>query len=310
MKRKSNEMNVFSMSALDLFASALGAFILITLALFPFFPNTGDSPERIADVRAELQDQMEELQRREAAAAAAAEEARRAAAAAAEREARLRGELEDAERAAEEAAAAASSVDLPPLDLVIALDTTASMERQVDGLRDEITELAAVLEALSDDVGIGLIDFKDRCDPPSAVRAQDLLKVDRASLAQLRRFAASMRAISPNCNQDPPEAIAAALETAMRMTWRPSSDKRTIVLITDNPAYADQTQRTIDLARQFASATESKNAVSTMMVRTDNQLPATQSFLQQVATAGKGNFIQEDTSASFSVMILRALADK
>ena len=42
------------MSALDLFASALGAFILITLVLFPYFPNTGDSQERVDEVKAQL----------------------------------------------------------------------------------------------------------------------------------------------------------------------------------------------------------------------------------------------------------------
>ena len=34
------ELNIFSMSALDLFASALGAFILIAVVIFPYFPNT------------------------------------------------------------------------------------------------------------------------------------------------------------------------------------------------------------------------------------------------------------------------------
>ena len=37
MKFRSREINVFSMSALDLFASALGAFILISLVLMPYF---------------------------------------------------------------------------------------------------------------------------------------------------------------------------------------------------------------------------------------------------------------------------------
>lgn len=55
MKPRSREVNIFSMSALDLFASALGAFILITVVLFPFFPNTGDSQERVDEVKAELQ---------------------------------------------------------------------------------------------------------------------------------------------------------------------------------------------------------------------------------------------------------------
>ena len=62
MRSRSREINIFSMSALDLFASALGAFILIAVVLFPYFPNTGDSPERVAEVRAQLEQVQGQLQ--------------------------------------------------------------------------------------------------------------------------------------------------------------------------------------------------------------------------------------------------------
>ncbi len=72
MKRRSREVNIFSMSALDLFASALGAFILIAIVLFPFFPNIGSLPEEareqlqtcrsdLAQSRAQLQAAQAEL---------------------------------------------------------------------------------------------------------------------------------------------------------------------------------------------------------------------------------------------------------
>ena len=54
MRTRSREINIFSMSALDLFASALGAFILIAVVLFPYFPNTGDSKVRVAAVQDQL----------------------------------------------------------------------------------------------------------------------------------------------------------------------------------------------------------------------------------------------------------------
>ena len=59
MKRKSRETNIFNMSALDLFASALGAFILIAIVLFPFFPNITDKDLR--DLLAEAQQKVTEL---------------------------------------------------------------------------------------------------------------------------------------------------------------------------------------------------------------------------------------------------------
>lgn len=45
MRRKDRELNIFSMSALDLFASALGAFILITLILLPYYLQEGAAAE-------------------------------------------------------------------------------------------------------------------------------------------------------------------------------------------------------------------------------------------------------------------------
>ena len=43
MQRKNKEINIFSMSALDLFASALGAFILIALIALPYYLKTDKS---------------------------------------------------------------------------------------------------------------------------------------------------------------------------------------------------------------------------------------------------------------------------
>ena len=40
MKKKNRDVNIFSMSALDLFASAMGAFMLLAVISLPFFGNT------------------------------------------------------------------------------------------------------------------------------------------------------------------------------------------------------------------------------------------------------------------------------
>ena len=52
MKFRSREINVFNMSALDLFASALGAFILISIVLMPYFLRV--EPEEVARLRQAL----------------------------------------------------------------------------------------------------------------------------------------------------------------------------------------------------------------------------------------------------------------
>ena len=69
MKKRSRELSIFSMSALDLFASALGAFILITIVLLPFFPNlnmSGQEKAELEQAQAELEQAKAELEQAEA----------------------------------------------------------------------------------------------------------------------------------------------------------------------------------------------------------------------------------------------------
>ena len=42
MRLLNRETSVFTTSAIDLFASALGAFILLVMILFPYYRNAGD----------------------------------------------------------------------------------------------------------------------------------------------------------------------------------------------------------------------------------------------------------------------------
>jgi len=65
MKRQNRDLNIFGMASLDLFASALGAFILVTVILFPYYPNTGDSKQKVAQVTATLQDVQSQLQQQQ-----------------------------------------------------------------------------------------------------------------------------------------------------------------------------------------------------------------------------------------------------
>lgn len=48
MRRRSREISIFSISALDLFASAMGAFIIIAVVLFPYYlMRSPETPEQI-----------------------------------------------------------------------------------------------------------------------------------------------------------------------------------------------------------------------------------------------------------------------
>lgn len=66
MKTRNREINIFSMSALDLFASALGAFILIAIILLPFFPNLNANidSEKLKRENEKLKAENEQLEKR------------------------------------------------------------------------------------------------------------------------------------------------------------------------------------------------------------------------------------------------------
>ena len=74
MKKKSREINVFSVSALDLFASALGAFIVMSMILMVFFTMTSQGADRAEDLQSAL-DACENARGREEEARVQAEAA-------------------------------------------------------------------------------------------------------------------------------------------------------------------------------------------------------------------------------------------
>ena len=282
MKRIRRESSIFSVSAIDLFASALGAFIVVALVLLPYFPNTGDAKAGEVDA----------LRARAAQAEAERDSARRA--------------LEQAREAGRSTVQA-----LPPIDLVIALDTTGSMTGEVASLREEIAGLAELLVDLTEDAAIGIIDFKDGCGGAPALRVAPLQPVDRRSVTQLMTFARSMRAGSASCNTTPDEDFAEALRAAAASVWRPGSERRSIVLITDNPAHAHLRDQAIADARSFGARSGALHTVSTVFVdprySARRSYPDTASFLRQVAVSGGGQFVRSSENASLSVMILRAI---
>jgi hypothetical protein len=63
MRRRSREVNVFGASALDLFASALAAFIVITLMILPFFLKYDDVlMEQVRELQARMAETEQELE--------------------------------------------------------------------------------------------------------------------------------------------------------------------------------------------------------------------------------------------------------
>ena len=151
MKRRNREVSIFSMSALDLFASALGAFILIAIVMFPYFPNTGTADQRDLDAALERlqaeETSNQELQEvlREIREAAAAQDA----AAAAQRE---------VSEAQAEAAAAQREVSEAQEALAEGGDRERALEQALERERRRKFLLVTISWSDDDDVDLHVVD--------------------------------------------------------------------------------------------------------------------------------------------------------
>ena len=278
MKVQRRELNVFSMSALDLFASGMGAFVLLAIIALPFFPNTGTSNVEAPEVEEETPQPVVEPETPEPVV-----------------------EPETPEPVVE--------FKIPPLDIVICLDVTGSMTQQVDGLKREIVSLAQVLNRISPSVGIGIVAFGDR-NWQRTIHPMEI--TETTEMPQIQAFANNltpgMRDPLTYQNQDGPEAVAMALQHAVGMSWRSDSERRYIIVITDNSAYEEKEADAMATARRFSSKKD--HYVSTVRANTNPFDPYTAlEFLQRLAEIGGGNFVDAAGGESVLSSVLLAVLD-
>ena len=264
MKKRNREINVFSVSALDLFASALGAFILMSLVFMVFFTMTSQEPGQADETLTAAPEpamlacpepdpnagpalaQCMNEQRSLAGGLSQCRTDLSAAAGAQQALAQCEGERAGL---AEEL----TQIRIPDIDIVICLDITGSMRNQISGLKQEIVDLARVLDSLAPSAGIGAVAYGDRLYTQPIHRHPI---VPTTSMASLRDFINALQpGIGQNAlreNPDIPEALDAALAVATTMNWRPESARRYIIVVADAPPYPGEIQSAYRRAYDFA----------------------------------------------------------
>ena len=335
---------MFSISALDLFASGMGAFVLLTIIAIPFFPNTGDSEVRVEELARELEASEIRVRDLEGLVSrfrqeSAMQDAVDALALEAQQNLKsIQGRISELEQAlthesdsayvaslrqelvehtkallgVQERAASleltSRELKLPPLDVVICLDVTGSMYNQVEGLKREINSLARVLDKVAPSVGIGIVAFGDRrWKQPIHL----LNVVETAHLNSITSFVNRLSVgMDPNqrLNTDGPEAAEAALGEAVAMPWREDSAKRYVILITDNAAYPERVSAAVETARKFGSQPgQHVSTVRANIVYDSAARNAAVHFLKEVAHAGGGSFVDAAGGESMLGSILLAI---
>ncbi len=304
MKRRDRSMSFFTMSALDVVATATGVFVLFVVILLPYylqsFDATAETTARRAatqQIRLEIENATQAIAReqREAdearAEAERLENARRALAAQGgerrRRAARLEAEAEDDRREAERLRAVARRRVIRELDLVFVIDTTASMSRAIAEMSRMMSGLVRILERLVPSLRIGFVAYRDY-DVGRWVTRPFGLRSTRTELNEILRFAAGLG--PPNSGgRSVTEAVFRGLADAIRMPRRPGA-KQVLIVIGDAAAHPYERQATLSLASRFVNGGPGRS-VSTLFITTIAYLRfgrGDREFFAELARAGRG----------------------
>ena len=283
MKKRNREINIFNISALDLFASATGVFMVVMLVLMPYYLKTDKSLKaELRETRTALKETKKKLKESEAelkaksAALVTCEMGRRAC------EANL------------------AKVSIRNLDLVFVMDTTGSMRRQIDGLRANLNGLVRVLGRLAPSFRVGFVAYRDFGEE-YVTRVFPITDMSASGHARLRSFIAGLEA---KAGGDHPEAVQEGLKKATAMRWR-RDVRQIIVVIADAPAHDRDMATVYSMANLFSARSGRNNMVSVIYTaqRSSKYFSHGKPFFEQLASAGKGAYVEEHARILESILI-------
>lgn len=308
LARPRQALDALNISALDLFASALGAFMLLAVSFFPYYLRAPALERERQGARAELSAAAQALREAEESSADARQVKATAEQTLAQAQQRLdRAQAALAALAAESAAAATAAVEAPArpvetvvpgprrsllaisdLDLVFVMDTTGSMRDELQDLQANLVGIVQVLQRLAPSLRIGFVAFRDRGDA-YVVRGTQLSSMD-AGDAEILGF---VRGLQAQGGGDTPERVDEALAAATSMAWRSNAQGR-IIVIGDAPPRPADLERTLSLAAQFrrsAPAGDRERAIAAIYTGAGaERSPLAQRFFERLAEAGGGEF--------------------
>ena len=279
-----------SMSTLDLFASILGTFVLITFVLLPYYLRQPSLERDIAQAEAETSALAAELRlHREklTATRAARSEAERTLAAAQGRLASAKALAAAQPSPKAEKKPAPSPLPTPfairDLDLVFVIDTTGSMRHELADMQANLIGVINILNRLSSSLRIGVVAYKDRGER-YVTRDFPLRPMESAQVGQILDF---VRGLEASGGGDDPEPVDLALKVAIDMPWRADAQGRIVVI---GDALARDRQAALDLATRFRNTTQQPELPRVVSTIYAGDEPFSARFFEQIAAAGGGEY--------------------
>ena len=318
--RRRSAAQSLSISALDLFASALGVFVLIFIILLPFYLKRPSVEAALLGAKAELAERQGSLDiaREEVAEAQddlsmLEDELGGAKSRLAELQALLaaeRGEIARLEsieipqpeppqitREPAPQSHGGGSLRIEKLDLVIVMDVTGSMRDELADVQSSLMSIARILNRLSPELRLGFVAYRDVDEPP-VIQKFDLRPMTSANLGQILGFA---RSLSARGGGDVPEPVDEALAAAVAMSWR-SEAKGRIVVVGDAPVHANARTTSLETAAVFRRGGSGQwdRRVTTVLTGSHN---GARRYFAELAEAGGGEAMDHRGAMLESVLL-------
>ncbi len=306
MRRRSRTIEIFSLSAIDLFASALGAFIIVTAILIPYYPNMKDGGETLArlaeligdarDRQAAAEQSLVESQAAMVAKEAAAEKAASARAARAALQAKAANIAAGNRRLAAELAgleAELAGLPKPPDEeltdfsvlgittkakkIVLAVDLSGSMGKTRAITQSLVDTLLEIIEPFHEDIQFAIIGFQGiGVTQYWPVRGRMAI-ADERSKADARWFIGQIPRVL-NGSTPTKTALLRALQ------YKPEA----IILISDGEPTDDEGD---DIVRRITELNDGRVEINTVAVGKYLQHNQLVRFLNELAKNNRGQFV-------------------
>jgi hypothetical protein len=304
VKRVDRTIVFLTLSALDTLATAIGVFVLLVAFLMPYYQNSFDLESTLEATRVAHEQKAAQL---DDVQAQLAEETQKAATATAE-----------AQAITMRIAALQKQTAVPPpkrpapqprgepvvaeLDLVFAIDTTASMGPILNEVSRSMASIVRILESLVPSVRIGVVAYRDWDAEPPVIMTLPLTST-RDELQRVLTFVGNLRE-SRLGSYPIQEELRLGLYTAMALPWRPSA-RQAIVVIGDAAAHIPVQAETLDRARAFAEVSQ-RRTISALFTTTPSSLSignADRAFFVKLAEAGRGVFTDHVGRMTESILL-------
>lgn len=271
MKRKQRELSIFSVAAIDLFASGMGAFMLLALIAIPFFGNISTNPiescpvEKVCPICPKIPQAPQ--------------------CPASPKVVKQQGELNK----------------IPPIDVVFVLDISGSMRSELSQLKGDLLGISMMLNKLSKSAAIGVVVFGDDgfSTPASSIPLIHSNEIEKLT-SKFNNVNINM-GIGAGKNSKEGEAVLAGLNMAHMINWRPGIKKRLVLLITDDLPHSSQTAFLATNVEQFY---QDKNRELSVLFSGSNTDII---FYKELAKQGNGQVFELVSGVSFSAMLVLAL---